>query len=122
MRVRPDRRPHGPACPASSPPSTPSATATSRDGPATRGVRALYRATERLGSATVAVSPAVAARLRGWGVPPGRIAVIPNGIDAAAFAFDAARRAATRRRLGIGPAEPVVGALGGSSRPSASTC
>ncbi|SFP92606.1 glycosyltransferase [Actinomadura madurae] len=80
--------------------------------PTTRGVRALYRATERLGSATVAVSPAVAARLRGWGVPPGRIAVIPNGIDAAAFAFDAARRAATRRRLGIGPAEPVVGALG----------
>jgi glycosyltransferase involved in cell wall biosynthesis len=38
--------------------------------------------------------------------------VIPNGIDAAAFAFDAARRAATRRRLGIPPDEPVVGAVG----------
>ncbi|TDD27457.1 glycosyltransferase [Actinomadura sp. KC06] len=78
----------------------------------TRGVRALYRATERLGTATVAVSPTVAARLRGWGVRPGRITVIPNGVDAAEFAFDAARRAATRRRLGIGPDEPVVGAVG----------
>ncbi|TDD79651.1 glycosyltransferase [Actinomadura darangshiensis] len=80
--------------------------------PTTRGVRALYRATERLGSTTVAVSPTVAGRLRGWGVRPGRIVVIPNGIDAAAFAFDSARRAATRRRLGIGPGEPVVGAVG----------
>ncbi|WP_067451882.1 glycosyltransferase [Actinomadura macra] len=78
----------------------------------TRGVRALYRATERLGSTTVAVSPTVAARLRCWGVAPGRIVVIPNGIDAAAFAFDPARRAATRRRLGIGPAEFVVGGVG----------
>ncbi|MEV4007680.1 glycosyltransferase [Actinomadura sp. NPDC049753] len=78
----------------------------------TRGVRALYRATERLGSATVAVSPAVADRLRAWGVRPGRIVVIPNGVDAAAFAFDPARRTATRRRLGIGPDEPVVGGVG----------
>ncbi|WP_242882367.1 glycosyltransferase [Actinomadura litoris] len=80
--------------------------------PATRGVRALYRATERLGSMTVAVSPTVAARLRGWGVPPGRIVVIPNGIDAADFAFDSARRAATRLRFGIGRAEFVVGGVG----------
>ncbi|NDU76784.1 glycosyltransferase [Actinomadura sp. DSM 109109] len=78
----------------------------------TRGVRALYRATERLGSTTVAVSPAVAARLRAWGVPPGRIVVIPNGVDAAAFAFDADRRAAARHRLGIGTDERVVGGVG----------
>ncbi|MFI0406170.1 glycosyltransferase [Actinomadura sp. 3N508] len=78
----------------------------------TRGVRALYRATERLGTATVAVSPTVAARLRRWGVRPGRIVVIPNGIDADDFTFDAARRAATRRRLGIGADEAVVGAVG----------
>ncbi|TDD93867.1 glycosyltransferase [Actinomadura rubrisoli] len=80
--------------------------------PATRGVRALYLATERLGSVTVAVSPTVAARLRGWGVAPGRIVVIPNGIDAAAFAFDPARRARTRLRFGIAPDEWIVGAVG----------
>ncbi|MFD0684268.1 glycosyltransferase [Actinomadura fibrosa] len=79
---------------------------------ATRGVRALYRATERLGSATVAVSATVAARLRGWGVPPDRITVIPNGIDAAAFAFDPARRAAARLRYGIGRDERIAGAVG----------
>ena len=78
----------------------------------TWGVRALYRMTERLGTATVAVSPAVASRLRRWGVPAARIVVISNGIDAAAFAFDAARRAETRRRLGIGSREWVVGAVG----------
>jgi glycosyltransferase involved in cell wall biosynthesis len=76
------------------------------------GVRALYRMTERLGTATVAVSPTVASRLRRWGVPAARIAVISNGIDAAAFAFDPARRTETRRRLGIGSREWVVGAVG----------
>lgn len=78
----------------------------------TRGVRALYRATERLGSVTVAVSPTVAARLRGWGIAPGRIVVIPNGIDAPAFAFDADRRAETRRRYGIRPDEWIAGGVG----------
>ncbi|MWA07135.1 glycosyltransferase [Actinomadura sp. LD22] len=78
----------------------------------TRAVRALYRATERLGTVTVAVSPTVAARLRAWGVPPGRITVIPNGIDAAAFAFDPARRAETRRRLGIPMDAHVAGTVG----------
>ncbi|MDL4818458.1 glycosyltransferase [Actinomadura opuntiae] len=78
----------------------------------TRAVQALYRATERLGSLTVAVSPTVAARLRAWGVPRDRITVIPNGIEPAAFAFDQARRAATRHRLGIPPDAHVVGAVG----------
>ncbi len=35
----------------------------------TQGVRALYLASERLGSATVAVSPTVADRLKRWGCP-----------------------------------------------------
>lgn len=35
----------------------------------THGVRALYLASERLGSATVAVSPTVADRLKRWGCP-----------------------------------------------------
>lgn len=37
--------------------------------PLTPGVRALYLAGERLGSATVAVSPTVADRLKRWGCP-----------------------------------------------------
>ncbi|WP_026313527.1 glycosyltransferase [Actinomadura flavalba] len=75
-------------------------------------VRALYRATERLGTVTVAVSPTVAERLRGWGVPGDRITVIPNGLDPAEFAYAADRRAAVRADLGIDAGEAVVGAIG----------
>ncbi|MGW7054138.1 glycosyltransferase [Streptomyces sp. NPDC054887] len=80
--------------------------------PLTRGARALYLATERLGSATVAVSTTVAGRLRDWGVPAARIHVVPNGIDAARFRYDAAVRAATRARLGIPADAFVVGGVG----------
>ncbi|QFG23684.1 glycosyltransferase [Actinomadura sp. WMMB 499] len=80
--------------------------------PTTRGVRALYLATERLGSLTIAVSPTVAHRLHAWGVAPARVEVVPNAVDAPAFAFDPARRASTRAALGIAPDEPVVGAVG----------
>ncbi|MEU3277875.1 glycosyltransferase [Streptomyces antibioticus] len=78
----------------------------------TAGVRALYLAGERLGRATVAVSPAVAARLRAWGVPDARIGVIPNGIDLARFRFDAATRHRTRRALGLPERAYVVGGVG----------
>ncbi|QKG24202.1 glycosyltransferase [Actinomadura verrucosospora] len=78
----------------------------------TRAVRALYRATERLGSMTVAVSPTVAARLRAWGVRPDRITVVPNGIDADAFAYDPGHRAVTRRRLGVPMDAHVAGCIG----------
>jgi glycosyltransferase involved in cell wall biosynthesis len=76
--------------------------------PVTAGVRALYRATERLGAGTIAVSEPVAERLAGWGVR--RVAVIPNGVDAAALAYDPALRRATRARLGL--TGKVVGAVG----------
>ncbi|MFB4319654.1 glycosyltransferase [Actinomadura sp. 21ATH] len=79
---------------------------------ATFGVRMLYRATELLGSVTIAVSPTVARRLRAWGVRPGRLVTVPNGIDPAAFAFDAARRTAVRERLGIEPDAFVIGTVG----------
>ncbi|MFJ6792145.1 glycosyltransferase [Streptomyces angustmyceticus] len=79
----------------------------------TRGVRALYRATERLGTATVAVSDTVAARLRRWGVPEQRIHVVPNGIEAHRFAFDPAARALVRTRLGL-PLDAFV--IGGAGR------
>ncbi|MCF6526107.1 glycosyltransferase [Streptomyces sp. JJ36] len=80
--------------------------------PLTPGVRALYLATERLGSATVAVSSTVAERLRAWGVPAHRIHLVPNGIDAAALRHDPAVRAATRARLGLPADATVVGGVG----------
>ncbi|MCX5263625.1 glycosyltransferase [Streptomyces sp. NBC_00199] len=80
--------------------------------PLTSGVRALYLASERLGRTTVAVSPAVADRLRGWGVPQPRIEVVPNGIDLARFRFDPAARLRTRRRLGLPDDACVVGGVG----------
>ncbi|MEU8826386.1 glycosyltransferase [Streptomyces sp. NPDC048636] len=80
--------------------------------PLTAAVRARYLATERLGSATVAVSAAVADRLRDWGVPNQRIHLVPNGIDARHFRFSAAARTAARARLGIPERAFVVGGVG----------
>ncbi|MEV0633461.1 glycosyltransferase [Streptomyces sp. NPDC050619] len=78
----------------------------------TAGVRALYLTGERLGRATVAVSPTVADRLRRWGVPAPRIEVVPNGIDLARFRFDPAVRLRTRRRLGLPETAYVIGGIG----------
>lgn len=78
----------------------------------TAGVRGLYLASERLGRATVAVSPTVAARLKRWGVPAPRIAVVPNGIDLPRFRFDPLQRLHTRRRLGLPEEAYVVGGIG----------
>ncbi|MGW4751337.1 glycosyltransferase [Streptomyces chartreusis] len=80
--------------------------------PRTAGVRGLYLAGERLGHATVAVSPTVAERLRHWGVPGQRIRVIPNGIDAPRFRYDAARREVARTFLGLPEEAFVVGGVG----------
>ena len=80
--------------------------------PLTRSVRALYLATERLGSATVAVSATIADRLRSWGVPAARVHLVPNGIDADRFRFDPAARTAARTRLGIPGNTFVVGGVG----------
>ncbi|MDT0310006.1 glycosyltransferase [Streptomyces sp. DSM 44917] len=78
----------------------------------TPGVRALYLATERLGAATVAVSATVAGRLRDWGVPAGRIHLVPNGIEAGRFGFDPVARAAERARLGLPGGAVAVGGVG----------
>ncbi|MFE7461373.1 glycosyltransferase [Streptomyces sp. NPDC057554] len=80
--------------------------------PLTRGIRALYLATERLGSATVAVSSTVAGRLRDWGVPADRIRLVPNGIDADRYRFDPDRRLAVRAALAIPEDTFVVGGVG----------
>ncbi|MGW5864469.1 glycosyltransferase [Streptomyces sp. NPDC055239] len=80
--------------------------------PLTAGVRALYLTGERLGRATVAVSPSVAERLGRWGVPRQRIHVVPNGIDVERFRFDPRARIAARRQLGFPEEAFVVGGVG----------
>ncbi|MFG2770736.1 glycosyltransferase [Streptomyces sp. NPDC048350] len=80
--------------------------------PLSAGTRALYLATERLGSATVAVSPSVARRLETWGVAPSRIQVVPNGIERARFGFDEDARRMTRKLLDLPEDAFVVGGVG----------
>ncbi|MEU1118818.1 MULTISPECIES: glycosyltransferase [unclassified Streptomyces] len=76
------------------------------------GVRALYLAGERLGRMTVAVSPAVGARLHRWGVPRQRIRVVPNGIEVERFRFDQTARDRTRKQLDLPDGAFVVGGVG----------
>nr|WP_225849768.1 glycosyltransferase [Streptomyces sp. HPF1205] len=87
--------------------------ATQMEGrPLGRGTRALYRATERLGKGTLAVSDTVAHRLDAWGIPGGRIHVAPNGIELDRFRFSETARAATRLRLDLPAHAFVVGGVG----------
>jgi len=76
------------------------------------GVRGLYLAAARLTDRVVAVSEPVARRLVAWGVPPGKVVVVPVGIDPAAFAFDAQARHAVRAELSLAPDAVVVGGVG----------
>jgi glycosyltransferase involved in cell wall biosynthesis len=80
--------------------------------PKTRGVRALYLATDRLSNVTIAVSEAVRERLVEWGVPRGKIEVIPIGLDFEALAFDATARRRLRSSLGIPADAEVIGGVG----------
>ncbi|WP_328914542.1 MULTISPECIES: glycosyltransferase [unclassified Streptomyces] len=80
--------------------------------PLSFGTRALYRATERLGKGTLAVSPTVAHRLDEWGVPSPRVHLVPNGVEPSHLRFDPAVRAETRDRLGIPRDAFVVGGVG----------
>ena len=78
----------------------------------TGGVRALYLTSELFSDATIAVSDTVQERLVRWGVPAGKITVIPNGLDVDELAFDPASRSRVRAQFGIGPHCYVIGALG----------
>lgn len=78
----------------------------------TASVRALYLASERFSDATIAVSDIVRDRLVRWGVPDRKITVIPNGLDAAALAFDPGARAVARAKFGIPDGAYVLGTLG----------
>jgi glycosyltransferase involved in cell wall biosynthesis len=78
----------------------------------TRAVRTLYRASERLGDATIAVSAGVRAELLAWGIPPARVTTIPNGLAFDLLTFSAERRRRTRAALGISPGIEVIGTVG----------
>lgn len=78
----------------------------------TRGVRALYLSSEKFSDATIAVSDIVKDRLVRWGVRPGKITVIPNGVDTDELGFDAEARERVRAQFGISPQTYVIGALG----------
>ncbi|MET9551324.1 glycosyltransferase [Streptomyces sp. NPDC006645] len=80
--------------------------------PLTTGARALYLGSERLGTATVAVSTTVAHRLRRWGVHRDRIHVVPNGIDVPRFSYDETARQKARAELGLPADAFVVGGVG----------
>ena len=74
------------------------------------GVRALYRASERMGRVTIAVSQSVADYLRAWRID--RVEVIENGIDIREFRFDPNARTLVRKILGIDAEAFVVGGVG----------
>ncbi len=78
----------------------------------TRGVRVLYLTSELFSDATIAVSDIVKDRLVKWGVRPGKITVVPNGVDTDGLGFDAAARDRVREQFGISPDTYVIGALG----------
>jgi glycosyltransferase involved in cell wall biosynthesis len=78
----------------------------------TRGVRALYLSSERFSDATIAVSDIVKDRLARWGVRPGKVTVIPNGVDTDELGFHAEARDRVRAQFGIAPDTYVIGALG----------
>ncbi|WP_329404937.1 glycosyltransferase [Streptomyces melanogenes] len=86
--------------------------ATIEGRPLGAGVRALYLASERLGTSTVAVSATIARRLREWGVPARRIHVVPNGIDATRFRFDPVVRSQARTLLALPQDAYVIGGVG----------
>jgi glycosyltransferase involved in cell wall biosynthesis/SAM-dependent methyltransferase len=75
----------------------------SRHSTGTRWRDWLYRATDPLADATVAVCQAVADRhLASGAVRRGKLRVIPNGVDTGRFRLDAARRLRLRAELGAG--------------------
>jgi len=74
------------------------------------GVRAMYRASERMGRVTIAVSQAVADYLRAWRID--RVEVIENGIDFREFRFDPNARTLVRKILGIEAGALVIGGVG----------
>lgn len=75
----------------------------SRQSGEARGRERLYRMTDRLSNATVAVCEAGSKRYAKAGIAPERkLRVIPNGVDTKRFQPDAEAREETRHQLGAG--------------------
>jgi glycosyltransferase involved in cell wall biosynthesis len=79
--------------------------------------RRVYRLLDRFGRERVdrfiVVSDALHRTLvTGWGIEPGRVEVIPNGVDLDDGDDDRAAPAALRRALGLDPGAPLIGAVG----------
>ncbi len=90
-------------------------TATRRPGWEHSDTFALHEALERQAALradrVVVLGRALAAHVRGWGVPDGRIAIVPNGADAELFK-PLPRDPALRAALGAGPGTFLVGFVG----------
>ena len=77
-----------------------------------RGVQALYLATERLGEVTLVPSLRVRERLLEWGVVPDRMRLVPIGLQLEEYAFDGGSRRRVRGELGLGEDVRVIGVVG----------
>lgn len=81
--------------------------------PATAPVKVLYRFAELMGQLTIAVSAETKRILeQHWGIPAGRIAVVPNAVDVQRLRAWLPERDNERRRLGMTPDDVVVVTVG----------
>jgi glycosyltransferase involved in cell wall biosynthesis len=74
--------------------------------------RLAFKAASRMTN-MVAVSEDIRGHLiKSVGLSPGRVSVIPNGVDTVRFRFDARNRLDMRRRMGVKENEVLLGAVG----------
>jgi len=77
-----------------------------------RATRALETHVARRADSVLTICEGLRSDLAARGIPPGRIGVMPNGVDLALFGEPPARDDALGRELGIAPGAPVIGYIG----------
>lgn len=77
-----------------------------------RLTRALETRVVRGADAVFTICHGLREDLIGRGIAPGRIAIMPNGVDLSLFGAPTARDAALAARLGLAPDTPVIGYIG----------